>query len=157
MDKLNYHQSILIGAIVWFCTGCSYLQHYQQQSEYAQIHSEISIATLDTVNQYTSRTPFNKTYEFEFNSSNEKSFALIFYISESSFSKSIIKHRNINDLHRDAVRIDGSKDILASLNKNLPKPESIAWQNVSNHIKEDEARDGYYVMQEYIRLKVREF
>ena len=156
MDNKYYHQYIFMGLAVWLSTSCSYIQHYQQQTQYAQIQKKISISTLNKVNQYTSRSPFHKTYEFEFNNLNNKPYALIFYISESSFSKSIIKHRNVSDLHRDAIRVDDSKNILTTLNKNLPKPESITWQQVANHIEEDEARDGYYVMQEYIRLKIRD-
>ena len=156
MDNKYFHQYIFIGLAAWLCTSCSYIQYYQQQIQYTQIQNKISISTLNKVNQYTSRTPFQKTYEFEFNNLNNKPYALIFYISESSFSNSIIKHRNDDDLHRDAVRVDDSKIILAALNKNLPKADSITWQQVANHIEEDVARDGYYVMQEYIRLKMRD-
>jgi len=156
MNNKYHHQCIFIGLAAWLCTSCSYIQYYQQQIQYTQIQNKISISTLNKVNQYTSRTPFQKTYEFEFNNLNNKPYALIFYISESSFSNSIIKHRNDDDLHRDAVRVDDSKIILAALNKNLPKADSITWQQVANHIEEDVARDGYYVMQEYIRLKMRD-
>ena len=156
MDNKYFHQYIFIGLAALLCTSCSYIQHYQKRTQHAQIQVNLSISTLNKVNQYTSRTPFHKTYEFEFSNSNDKPYALIFYISESSFSKSIIKHRNTSDLHRDAVRVDDSKNILTALNKNLPKPESIIWQQVANHIEEHAARDGYYVMQEYIRLKIRD-
>lgn len=156
MDNKCFHKHIFIGLAALMCTSCSYIQHYQQQAQYSQIQNEISFSKLDRVNEYTSRTPFHKTYEFEFRNSQNKPYALVFYISESSFSKSIIKHREENDLHRDAVRIDISKNILSALNKNLPKPESITWHQVANQIEEDDARDGYYVMQEYIRLKIRD-
>ncbi len=156
MDNKYFPRHVFIGLAALLCTSCSYIQHYQQKSQHVHIQNKISASTLNKVNQYTSRTPFHKTYEFEFNNINNKPYALIFYISESSFSKSIIKHRKANDLHRDAIRIDDSKDILAALNKNLPKPESISWQQVAYHIEEDEARDGYYVMQEYIRHKIRD-
>ncbi|QMU62278.1 MAG: hypothetical protein GKR92_11465 [Gammaproteobacteria bacterium] len=76
-------------------------------------------------------------------------------MSESSFSKSVIKLRDTNDLHRSAIRIDESKNILNALNINLPNPNSIIWKQVSKDIEKDEARDGYFVMQEYIRLKIR--
>ena len=113
-------QIILIGLIALLCSSCSYIQHYKQQTQYLHIERKITLSTLDKVNEYTSRTPFHKTYEFEFNNSKENAYALIFYLSESSFSKSIIKHRNSHELHRDAIRIDDSKNILTALNKKTP-------------------------------------
>ncbi len=149
----KYFFLILISLI---CTNCSYWAHYQQQAAFTQIENKISKSKLDKVKQYTSRTPYHKTYEFEFNSTDANAYALIFYISESRFPKSIVKHRYQNDLHRDAIRIDSSKSILASLNKNLPDAESVSWTLVANHITADEARDSYHILQEYIRLKIRD-
>ncbi len=156
MSKCFSRQKLLIAFVALQCASCSYIQHYQQQSQFSHIQHNISLSTLDKVNKYTSRTPFHKIYEFEFNNLHNKPYALIFYMSESSFSKSVIKHRDANDLHRSAIRIDESKNILNTLNINLPNPDSIRWQQVSKHIEKDEARDGYYVMQEYIRLKIRD-
>ena len=156
MSTKFFCQHLLAGLAAVLCTSCSYIQHYQLQAKYSHIQNNISLSTLDRVNEYTSRTPFHKIYEFEFNTLQNNSYALIFYISESSFSKSIIKHHNANDLHRNAIRIDNSKYILSTLNKNLPNPDSIIWQQVANQIPENDARDGYYVMQEYIRLKISE-
>jgi hypothetical protein len=136
--------------------NCSYVQHYQEQEKYSQIQNNISLSTLDKVNEYTSRSPFHKTYEFEFNNANNNTFALIFYLNESSFSKSIIKHRHAKDLHRDAVRVDENSVILQKLQESLPRENLITWKQVASHIEEHEARDGYHVMQEYIRLKIRD-
>jgi hypothetical protein len=154
MSNKFFCQHLLVGVIAALCTSCNSIQHYQLQAQYSHIQNNISLSTLDKVNKYTSRTPFHNTYEFEFNTSQNYSYALIFYISESNFSKSIIKHRNANDLHRNAIRIDDSKNILITLNKNLPNPDGIIWQQVANQVAENDARDGYYVMQEYIRLKI---
>jgi len=137
-------------------TSCSYIQNREEQAKYAHIQSEISLSKLDSVNEFTSRTPFTKTYEFEFSTSSNKPYALVFYLNESSFPKSIIKHRQPNELHRNAVRIDGNRDILTSLNKHLPKPNTITWQQVAKQIEQNDARDGYYVLQEYIRFKIRD-
>jgi len=156
MSKCLSRQIILIAFVALQCASCSYVQHYQQQSQFSYIQNNISLSTLDKASKYTSRTPFHKIYEFEFNNSHNKPYALIFYMSESSFSKSIIKHRDANDLHRNAIRIDESKNVLSTLNINLPNPDNIIWQQVSKQIEKDEARDGYYVMQEYIRLKIRD-
>ncbi|MFK7816503.1 MAG: hypothetical protein AB8B92_09210 [Gammaproteobacteria bacterium] len=156
MNKKHCSEYILIAIATLVCTNCNYIQHYQTQEQYSKIQENISLSTLDKVNEYTSRTPFHKTYEFEFNNSNNNPYALIFYLNESSFSKSIIKHRKENDLHREAIRIDESKFILRDLENNLPKASVIAWRQVANHIAADEARDGYHVMQEYIRLKIRD-
>ncbi len=142
------HKIYLIGLVVVLCTSCSYIQHYQQRAEYSAIQNNISLSTLNKANKFTSRTPFHKTFEFEFNTNTNKSYALIFYVSESKFSNSILKHRDGNELRRNAVRIDNSKIILVALNKNLPDANSATW------LKNDE-RDGYHVMQEYIRLKIR--
>lgn len=136
--------------------NCSYFQSYQHQQKQQKIKNNLSDSRLERVNEYTSRTPFHKTYEFEFDSTNKNAYALIFYISESSFSKSIIKHRNQSDFHRDAIRIDDNKIILNSLNKHLPHANHVAWQQVANHISEEDARDGYQILQEYIRLKIRD-
>ena len=149
-------KNLLILLAILFCINCSYIQKHQQEIQYSQIENKITLSTLDRVNEYTSQTPFHKTYEFEFDNSKNDPYALIFYISESSFSKSIIKHRNASDLHRDAIRIDDSKNILTTLNRNLPKPDSISWHQVSNHVTEEEARDSYHIMQEFIRLKIRD-
>lgn len=156
MNRTRCFVYFLIANATLVCSSCSYIQHYQQQEQYSQIQKNISSLTLDQVNEYTSRTPFHKTYEFEFKNTSDSSFALIFYLNESSFSKSIIKHRQANELHRKATRIDESKLILHELNKNLPKASVIAWRQVANHIAVEEARDGYHVMQEYIRLKIRD-
>ena len=156
MNNKYFYQNVFMVIIVLYCTSCSYIQHYQQQAHYSKIKNELSVSTLKQVNEYTSRTPFHKTYEFEFSTTENKSFALIFYISESSFSNSILKHRNADALHRDAVRIDDSKKLLTALNKNLPNINNIAWTQVTNQIKHNEARDSYHVMQSYIRLKIRD-
>jgi|GEM_PF-2551302 hypothetical protein len=150
---LNY---IFISLVVLLCTSCSYIQHRQQQATFESIQNDISTSTLDKINKYTSRGTFNKTYEFELINSANTPYALIFYINESSFSKSIIKHRQINDLRRNAVRIDESKDILTTLNNNLPRPNNIIWQQVANQIEQEDARDSYFVLQEYIRHKIRD-
>ena len=147
---------ILVFLTALLSTNCSYIQKYQQETQYTLIENKITPSTLDNVNEYTSQTPFHKTYEFEFDNLKNDPYALIFYISESSFSKSIIKHRNANDLHRNATRIDASKDILTALNRNLPKANTISWQQVSNHTTEEDARDGYHILQEFIRLKIRD-
>lgn len=151
-----YFKSTIIFLAVLVCVNCSYIQKHQLETQYSQVEQEISLSTLNNVNEYTSQTPFQKTYEFEFDSSNNNPYALIFYMSESSFSKSIIKHRNIGDLHRSAVRIDESVNILTALNKNLPNADHVSWQQISNQITKEEARDGYHVMQEFIRLKIRD-
>jgi len=156
MDNIYFQRYIFIFLVAWLCSSCSYIQHHQQETLYSQIENKITLSKLDKVNEYTSRTPFHKTYEFEFNLTNENPYALIFYISESSFSKSIIKHRKTSDLHRNAIRIDDSKSIMTTLNKNLPDADSITWQQVASHVSESEARDGYHVLQEYIRLKIRD-
>ena len=156
MNKIYFLQYAVIGLCTIMCSACSYLQHYQQQTQLSQIQSNISTSILDRVNEFDSRTPYHKTYEFEFNSTQSDSYALIFYFSESSFSNSIIKHRKQSDLHRDAIRIDESKNFLTTLNNHLPVAESIRWQIVANHITADEARDSYHVLQEYIRFKIRE-
>jgi hypothetical protein len=156
MSKYCSRQILLISLVTLLCAGCSYVQHYQQQSHFSHIQNDISLSTLDKVNKYTSRTPFHKIYEFEFKNLHNKPYALIFYMSESSFSKSVIKHRDVNELHRSAIRIDESKNTLNALNINLPNPDSIIWQKVSKQIEKDEARNGYYAMQEYIRLKIRD-
>ena len=139
--------------ILYMFAGCS---HFQQQTNYTKIQSKITKSKLDKVNKYTNRTPYHKIYTFELNTLQENPYVLAFYISESSFSKSIIKHRNKSDLHRDAIRIDNSKSTLIKLDKNLPDAEGIIWQQVANHISEEEARDSYYILQEFIRLKIRE-
>jgi hypothetical protein len=156
MNKLTYLKYILIGMCLHICTSCSYIQYFQQQTQYSQIQNNISLSRLDKVTEFTSRTPFHKTVEFEFNHSQGDAYALIFHLRESSFSKSIIKHRYLSDLHRDAVRIDGSKKVLTKLNNNLPDAKSVSWRLVARHITADEARDSYHILQEYIRLKIRD-
>ena len=146
----------LIGLVILLSIGCSYIQHYQQQSKLVHIQNNYSLSTLDKVVEYTSQAPFHKIYEFKFKNFQDKPYALVFYVSESSFSKSIIKHRNANNLHHDVIRIDNSKSLLAKLNKCLPSPDSIVWKNVSSQITVNEARDGYLMLQDYIRLKIRD-
>ena len=137
-------------------TSCSVIQDYHHQNQNDQIEGTLASSKLDRISEFNSRTPFHKTYEFEFNSSNNPSYALIFYISDSNFSKSVIKHRYQTDLRRDSVRIDNDKDILSTLYKNIPDVESIAWQQVANQIPNQEARDSYLVLQAYIRQKIRD-
>ncbi len=138
------------------CAGCSYFQHYQKQTQYTQIQNNISLSKLNKVNAYASQAPYHKTYEFEFNNHPNTSYALIFFFSNTRFSQSMIKHRYQSELRRDAVRIDDSKKILSTLEKNLPDANNVQWQLVTNHITQDEARDSYHILQEYIRLKIRD-
>ncbi|MGH1538110.1 MAG: hypothetical protein ACRBDX_08710 [Gammaproteobacteria bacterium] len=156
MNNMCFHKILFIWLTVLLCTSCSTIQHFKQQAKYSDIQADISPSTLNKVNEFTSRTPFHKTYEFEFATTSNKFYALTFYISESSFSKSMLKHRKVNELHRNAVRIDHSRNILTALNKNLPKSESITWLHVAHQLRKDDARDGYQVMQEFIRLKIRD-
>lgn len=151
-----FYQKLPLLLVALLCTSCSYIQKHQQEAQYIQIENKITLSRLNKVNEYTSQTPFQKTYEFEFDNSNDNSYALIFYLSESSFSKSVIKHRNANDLHRSAIRIDGSKNLLNALHKSLPKADHVSWNQVAHHVTENEARDSYHIMQEYIRLKIRD-
>jgi hypothetical protein len=155
MKRILSYQFIIIAIASFVSPSCSYIQHYQEQEKYLGIQNNLSSSTLDKVYKYTSRSPFHKTYEFEFNNANNTTYALIFYLNESSFSKSIIKHRHANDLHRDAVRVDDNSLILTKLEKSLPKESLITWKQIDSQIAKHEARDGYQVMQEYIRLKVR--
>ncbi len=153
----RYFQKFLsTSLIVLLCTNCSTIQHFQQQAQYSAIQAVISPSSLNKVNEFTSRTPFHKTYEFEFSTPEDKAYSLVFYLSENNFAKSRLKHRNVNELHRHAVRIDQNKDILTTLNKNLPESESIAWFQVTKQISKEDAQDGYQVMQEFIRLKIRD-
>ena len=156
MKNKYYLKYIFLGLAALLCSSCSYIEHRQQQESFETIQNDISTSTLDKVNKYTSRGNFNKTYEFELINSTNKPYALIFYINESSFSESIIKHRKENDLRRNAVRIDESKEILSTLNNSLPKPKNITWQQVANQIEQEDARDGYFILQEYIRHKIRD-
>ena len=137
------------------CVSCSIFQGYQYQQKQQNIEKYLSSSKLARVNEYTSRTPYHKTYEFEFSDKNKNAYALVFYMSESSFSKSIIKHRNQNDFHRDAIRIDDNVKIMSLLNKYLPHADHVPWRQVANHISEEDARDGYHILQEFIRLKIR--
>ena len=157
MNKLNIHKHIFFFVFTFLCTSCSYIQHYQQHVELSRIQTNIPLSKLEKVNAYTSHAPFHKTYEFEFSDTQGNSpYALIFFISESRFNHSMIKHRYQSDLHRDAIRIDSNKKILVTLNKNLPDVDTIRWQLVAEYIPQDEARDGYHILQEYIRHKIRD-
>lgn len=151
-----YFKTTFIFLATLACTNCSYVQNHRLETQHSQVEQALSLSTLNNVNQYTSQTPFHKTYEFEFDNSKNNSYALIFYVSESSFSKSVIKHRNADTLNRDAIRIDDSVNVLSALNRNLPKVDQVSWQQVSNQITEEQARDGYLIMQEFIRLKIRD-
>lgn len=155
MKKLS-QQLLALFLTILFCTNCSYLQSYQQLQQKKQINSTLGTSKLVKVNEYSSRTPFHKTYEFEFNSSINHPYALIFYISESSFSNSVIKHRHHKDLRRDAIRIDDNKDLLSSLNNYLPDAKNIDWQHIDKHVPSDEARDSYQILQAFIRNKIRD-
>jgi len=155
MKNINYLKYIFLSLAVLFCSSCSYIQHRQQQATFETIQNDISVSTLDKVKKYTSRGTYDRTYEFELINSTNTPYALIFYINESSFSQSIIKHRNENDLRRDAVRIDESKELLSALNSSLPKPYNIVWQQVAYQTELEDARDGYFVLKEYIRHKIR--
>lgn len=156
MKDTYYLKFSFLVLVALLCSSCSYIQHRQQQASYETIQNDISKSTLNKINKYTSRGTFDKTYEFELINSTSQPYALIFYINESSFSDSIIKHRKEDDLRRNAIRIDESKHILNTLNKNLPKPKNISWQQVANQIEQEDARDGYFVLQEYIRHKIRD-
>jgi len=156
MQNKFHTQIICLGLIALMCSSCSYIQTRQEQAKLTHIQNDISVSTLDQVNEFTSRAPFTKTYEFEFRNSEKTPYALVFYLNESDFSNSVIKHRKPNELHRNAVRIDEAKEVLTILNKNLPNPETVPWPQVSKQIEKNDARDGYYVLQEYIRYKIRD-
>ncbi len=156
MKKLNYYNFFCVIVCAIICSSCSYIQHFQKHTQLVQIQNNISTSKLDKINAYTSHAPYHKTYEFEFNNSLNNSYALIFLLSNSRFSQSIIKHRYQSELRRDAIRIDRNKNILTTLEKNLPEANNVHWQLVANHITQEEARDSYHILQEYIRLKIRD-
>jgi len=155
MKKLSQLLSALFLGVL-FCTSCSYIQSHQELQHIKHINSTLGTSKLIKINEFNSRTPFHKTYEFEFNSSVSHPYSLIFYISESSFSNSIIRHRHQKDLRRDAIRIDNNKQLLSSLNNYLPDAKSIDWHHIDKHIPNDEAQDSYQTLQAFIRHKIRD-
>ena len=39
---------------------------------------------------------------------------------------------------------------------NLPHIDTVKWQQVANDVSDEDARDSYQIMQEFIRLKIRD-
>ena len=152
--KAPYQLAVIIG-IVLLTSNCAYFDRIRQDVNYLQIKKSISKSTLQETKKFTGRAPLSEAYEFSFTNVHNKSFSLLFTVHENSFSQSTLKYRKANDLHRDADRIDEDTGILTALNKNLPQPDEIYWKTV-DQLPREEAQDGYQIMLEYIRYKIRD-
>lgn len=152
--KAPYQLAIII-SIALLTSNCAYFDEIRQDVNYLQIKKSISKSRLKETKKFTGRAPLNDAYEFSFTNVHNKSFSLLFTVHENSFSECTLKYRKANDIRRDADRIDENIGILTTLNKNLPQADEISWKTV-NQLPSEDARDGYQIMLEYIRYKIRD-
>ncbi len=152
--KAPYQLAIIIG-IALLTSHCAYFDRVRQDVSYLQIKKSIARSRLEETKKFTGRAPLSEAYEFSFTNVHNKSFSLLFTVHENSFSECTLKYRKANDIHRDANRIDENIGILTALNKNLPQADEISWKTV-DQLPSEEARDGYQIMLEYIRYKIRD-
>lgn len=136
-------------------SGCTYIDHIQQNANYRSIESSISISNLESAEKFISKAPLSRVYEFSFTNVHDESFSLLFTLHENSFPQSTLKFRRDDDFLRDASRIDENKRILLALKNHLPQTNQISWIDVGA-LPKDEAMDYYSVMLEYIRFKIRD-
>ncbi len=152
--KAPYQLAIIIG-IALLTSNCAYFDRIRQDVNYLQIKKSISKSRLEEIKKFTGRAPLSEAYEFSFIDVHNKSFSLLFTVHENSFSECTLKYRKANDIRRDADRIDKNMGILTALNQNLPRPGEISWKTI-DQFPSEEARDGYQIMLEYIRYKIRD-
>ncbi len=149
------HQITTLFTIVLIISGCTYIDSIQEDANYRNIESSISISKLDEAEKFIGKAPLSRAYEFSFLNAQNESFSLLFTIHENSFPQSTLQYRRDNEFLRHAFRIDEKKSILVALDKNLPKTNQITWISIGE-LPSDEAMDNYSVMLEYIRFKIRD-
>ncbi len=148
-DKLTFLISIII-----LLSSCSYLEHIKLSTEYKVIEKNITRPKLVDATIFLGRAPLSRAYEYGFTDFKNHSFSLIFIVHESSFSKSNLKYLNTSDLRQDASSINTEINILTTLNSNLPQLKEVSWQTI-NHADLEEVKEGYRLLLDFIRYKIR--
>lgn len=155
MKEKAPHKIATLIIISLLISGCTYIDHIQQNANYRNIESNISISNLESAEKFIGKAPLSHVYEFSFTNSRDESFSLLFTLHENSFPQSTLKFRRDDEFLRDASRIDENKRILLALKNHLPQTNQISWIDVGA-LPKDEAMDYYSVMLEYIRFKIRD-
>lgn len=155
MKVVASYKIAFIFALVLLLSSCAYLEVIQSSANHKLIENSISTSRLDGATIFIGRAPLSKAYEFNFTNTRKNSYSLIFTIHESSFSDSTLKYLSANKIRREADQINKEKRILEALNKSLPQLKEIAWQAIDQQSLE-ETQEGYQLMLDYIRYKIRQ-
>ena len=154
MRILAPYQLAFIICVVLLTSNCVYFTQISLRVNHQKIENSISTSQLDGAKLFIGKAPLSKAYEFNFSTTQNNSYSLLFTVHESSFSQSTLKYLLANNLRRDANYIDEAFGVLTALNKNLPRPNEISWHKL-NQLSIDEAQEGYKLMLDYIRYKIR--
>ena len=155
MKVVTSYKIAFISGVVLLLSNCSYLKLIQSNAHHKIIENSITTSRLDGATVFFGRAPLSKAYEFNFTNTRKKSYSLIFTVHESSFSNSTLKYLAAKKIRRDADQINEEVGVLKALNKNLPQTNEVAWQTINQQSLE-EAQEGYQLMLDYIRYKIRQ-
>lgn len=148
-------QTAFIFAVVLHTSSCAYFEQARLSVNHKKIENNVSSSKLVDTTIYFGKAPLSKAYKFNFTNSKNYPFSLIFTVHEGSFSDSNLNHLTGNTSHKNSYSINDEIRVLSALNKNLPKTNQISWSNIDQR-NVAEAQEGYALMLEYIRYKVRE-
>ena len=146
---------VLLLAVALLLSGCAYIEKVRLKAEHKNIENSISTSKLKDATIYFGKAPLSKAYEFNFTNAEKNPFSLLFTIHEGSFARSTLKYQAANRAHRDSSLISNEVGVLNALNENLPKPPQVAWYKLNPRNVED-AEEGYRLMLDYIRYKIRD-
>ena len=145
---------VLFLTVALLFSSCAYVERVRLKAEHKKIENSISTSRLENANVFFGKAPLSKAYEFNFINTQKDPFSLLFTVHEGSFSSSTLKYRSANRAYRDSNLISNEVGVLNALNESLPKPTQVAWYSLDPR-NVDEAEEGYRLMLEYIRFKIR--
>ena len=155
MRVVTLYKFAFISVAVLLLCNCTYLEFIQTSANHRNIENSIGTSRLDSATVFFGRAPLSKAYEFNFSTTQKNPYSLLFTVHESSFADSTLKFRATSKIRRDANQINEQRNILEALNKNLPKSKEVTWQAVDLESSE-EVQEGYQLMLDYIRYKIRD-
>ena len=151
----NYLHKLFIIVICLVVIGCTYYEQLKKDAELTKLAQSISYSDLKYVTRYLGKSPLRYSFKFTFENKLKQSYSLVFTLHDSSFPKSTLSYRDFNQSPRDSMEIGQHESVQEVLLNYLPDPNSINWYQFKQ-VGEPNFKDGYVLMQEFMRLNTRD-
>ena len=135
--------------------ACTYYEKLQRGAKLSEIEKVILPSNLKHSDRYIGKSPLRYTFKFVFVNQQNQSFSLVFKLHDSSFPNSMLSILDNNQTQRHGINIGEENSIQKVLLDNLPDSKAISWQKYTA-VSGLSHKDGYELMQEYIRFKLRD-